>query len=55
MEDSKYSDLLKRIRNGEEVPCPKCKKGIIRPFNPDYKVNHAFICDFCKKGLMITP
>ena len=42
---------------GEEFLCEICKKGIMKPSNPDYplKENHCFICDNCGERLNITP
>lgn len=38
--------LLNEMRNGEEVICPKCNKGIMRtPYNP--KTAMFFQCDAC--------
>ena len=41
------NERLKRLRNGEEVPCKHCKDGIIRPVG-DCKKTHCFKCDKCK-------
>lgn len=42
---------FKKLRNGEEVKCPECKKGILRTdYNP--KTSHYFKCDVC--GMQIN-
>ena len=35
------------------VKCPLCHKGLLKPFNPKFKVNHCFICDSCGERLTI--
>lgn len=43
----KNMSLSSRLIRGEKVVCPKCGKGILVPFNPKYKVNHAYLCSDC--------
>ena len=43
----KYDNMIERLQKGEEVKCKECQKGIYRPFNPKYKINHAYVCDNC--------
>lgn len=47
MEALRNSDLLSRILSGEQVQCIRCKKGIYKPFNPKFDINHCYICDCC--------
>lgn len=48
MENLKKSkSLTSRLLDGEEVVCENCGKGIYRPFNPQFKVNHSYVCDRC--------
>ena len=56
METSNSSILLsEKLISGEEVKCVDCKKGIYKPFNPEAKVNHCFVCDTCGSHVMIEP
>lgn len=43
----KYDFMIERLTAGESVVCKKCGQGIYKPFNPDSKINHAYICDNC--------
>lgn len=44
MTPKEVGEMLKKLRNGEEVVCPDCQKGIIRtPYDP--KISHYFECD----------
>lgn len=46
-----------RLYAGDDVYCLTCKKGIMKPSNPNYPLrqNHCFICDNCGERLNITP
>lgn len=37
---------LKKLRNGEEVVCKHCGKGVMKPIG-DYKTTHCYVCDNC--------
>jgi len=54
METSNNSTSLENLDSGD-VECTICHKGHLKPFNPQYKVNHSFICDNCGANLHITP
>ena len=43
---------FKKLRNGEEVRCPKCKEGVFRTESTNPKTAHHFRCDKC--GMMIN-
>lgn len=43
---------FKKLRRGEEVECPECKKGIFRTSEPNSQTAHHFECDKC--GLSIN-
>lgn len=47
--------LTEKLEKNKEVLCPACKKGKLRPINPDVKVNHYYKCDNCGEALTITP
>lgn len=42
--DEKRDSLIDRLRNGERITCPKCKSGIIIPFNTSHDKAHSFNC-----------
>lgn len=46
-----------RVYSGEEVVCPTCEIGIMRPVNKNVPIkdNHCFICDNCGEALNIDP
>lgn len=39
--------LIKKMINGEEVRCPKCKKGFWHAIGDDTSNALAFQCDYC--------
>lgn len=47
MTPKEIGNMLKDLRDGKEVICPECKKGIIRTFN-NPKTSHSFRCSNCK-------
>ena len=51
----KLNYTIEDLQNGKKITCSKCHKGIYKPFNPDYKVNHVFICDNCGTNIIIEP
>lgn len=50
-----WTSLEKKIKDGERVLCPKCKKGSIVPLNPEAKINHSFNCDNCDYHIHFGP
>lgn len=40
-------EFLKRLRKGEQLKCPECKKGIVKPVG-DCKTTRGFNCTECK-------
>ncbi len=44
---------LKKMKNGEEVKCKHCGKGIMRPVG-NAKTTSCFICDHCGVKLNIN-
>ena len=46
--------MLNQLRNGEDVVCPVCGKGILRPGNGDCNTSLRFICDECDEVLRIN-
>ena len=56
METFKTSkSLIERLLDGEEITCQICHKGIYRPFNPRFKINHSFVCDQCGSHIHWDP
>lgn len=41
-----FNGRLKKLRDGEKVPCKKCADGIMKPVG-DYKTTHCFVCNKC--------
>ncbi len=41
--------------NEGKVECLNCHNGTYKPLNPNYKVNHSFVCDNCGDNLLIEP
>lgn len=39
--------LIDRLRNGEKVICPQCKKGYLLPYNAAVDKAHSFSCPKC--------
>jgi hypothetical protein len=37
------------------VECPKCHNGKMKPLNPQYSINHCFICDNCGEKIIVEP
>lgn len=55
METSTNLTLSEEMLNKGEVKCDKCNKGFLKPFNPNYAINHSFQCDYCGERLIIEP
>ena len=36
--------ISEKLRKGEKVICPICKKGILVPYNTTYQTAHSFNC-----------
>lgn len=51
----KYDYMIERLNAGELVKCKSCGKGIYRPFNPDAKINHSYVCDNCGANVHWDP
>ncbi len=47
MAEEQNSNIFDRLHNGEKVECPKCKKGVLEPFNALYPNSHDFNCSNC--------
>ena len=47
--------LTEELEKMGKAECPACKKGMLRPLNPDVKINHYYECDNCGEQLIITP
>lgn len=45
-------EKMKKLRNGENVPCKQCNKGTLKPIG-DSKTTHCFVCDNCGAKLNI--
>ncbi len=45
-------EFMEKLRNGEKVICPCCKKGVMIAVR-DFKTTKSFHCDSCKKRLNI--
>lgn len=43
---NEINERLKKLRKGENLPCKKCKDGVMKAVG-DYKTTHCFICDKC--------
>lgn len=46
-------ERIKRLRNGEDVTCKRCKEGVMVPIG-DYKTSDCFVCNKCKNKLIIN-
>ena len=44
---------IKKMRNGEEVICSHCKKGIMLPIG-DCKTTKCFYCNNCGRRVIIS-
>lgn len=53
MYHNKTYERIRKIRNGEKVQCPLCKKGQIQPIG-DRQCTTIFSCDNCKKTLHLN-
>lgn len=47
-----FNEMVKKLRDGEKVTCPLCKKGVMISTG-DHKTTHGFQCSHCKKRLNI--
>lgn len=46
MEKVNPREFIDRLRTGEKLKCPECKKGTVSTeFDP--KISHSFSCDKC--------
>lgn len=46
-------EKMKKLRNGTDVVCTECNKGVFKPCkNTNYKTTHGFVCNKC--GAMIS-
>lgn len=52
MEMPKGLEMLKKLRDGESVTCPKCNKGIVIP-KGDCKITKVFHCEKCDYSVTI--
>lgn len=50
MNPYELNEIVKRLRNGEEVTCPICHKGKMEGVG-DYKTTKCFKCNDCGKRL----
>jgi predicted RNA-binding Zn-ribbon protein involved in translation (DUF1610 family) len=41
--------------NEKFMVCEVCGKGILRPFKPEAKINHSYICDYCGANVHYDP
>jgi uncharacterized protein (DUF983 family) len=46
--------MVDNLKSGVRVVCPKCKNGIVLPFNTTAEKAHAFNCDNPKCDFRIT-
>ena len=53
MDPYKFSEIIKKLRNGDKVSCPICGKGHLESIG-DFKTTHCFKCSECKKKLNIN-
>lgn len=53
MNPVEFIQILKELREGKEVKCRRCKKGVIRPVG-DCKKTNTFICDKCKNQIILN-
>ena len=45
---------LRRLRNGEDVICLKCRIGYMRPIGGDFKRASTYICNHCQNQLILN-
>ncbi len=49
-------DLFERLHNGEQIKCPTCGKGLIKPMsNRPIEQEFCFECDNCKAHYRYDP
>ncbi len=53
MDPYKFNEMMKKLRNGEEILCPVCGKGHLKSIG-DCTTTHCFECSECKKKLNIN-
>lgn len=47
--------IMKELRTGQHVLCPKCQKGFIVPLNDaPYETATTFICENCGRQIIIN-
>ena len=46
-------ERIERMRNGEKLPCPKCKEGLFSAIG-DPKTTNMFGCDKCSAAMTLT-
>ena len=46
-------EKIEKMRNGEKITCPKCKKGFFSAIG-DPKTTNVFRCDTCEAGMTLT-
>ena len=52
MNPYEFNEFMEKLRNGEKVICPCCKKGVMIAVG-DFKTTKSFHCDSCKKDLIL--
>ena len=49
---SEFVKIYEKLRNGEDVECDSCHKGILKPKGADCKDTNCFECSYCKEKLI---
>lgn len=55
MADVKNKSLIERLRLGEKIQCPKCKRGYFITSAKDISISHGFSCDNCGAMINVDP
>ena len=50
-----YEDIICQLKIGADVKCPKCEKGIIKPYNAPPEKAHTFNCTVCDFNVHFDP
>lgn len=53
IELKEFREMVQRIRKGENVICPSCKKGVFET-KGDYRTSPGFQCTHCKARININ-
>ena len=55
MANDKSKSLIERLRSGEKIQCPCCKKGYFTTSAEDISISHGFSCEICGAAINVDP